>query len=263
MIPARKRWGQHFLASGATAERIVAAARLSPGDTVLEIGPGDGALTRPLLAAGARVLAIEIDPKRAESLSAELARQPGVTIVRGDALTKPFAAWLSEAGLPAPAALVANLPYNVATPILTRALEERQAISRAVATVQREVAERFVARPGSEAYGYLSVRSAAFAQGRILFDIPAGAFRPRPRVTSSVLELTPLAHPLPADVRERALRLASLGFRSRRKTLVNALASAAPREALEGALAAIGRNERSRAEELSFEDWVALSERVP
>jgi 16S rRNA (adenine1518-N6/adenine1519-N6)-dimethyltransferase len=260
VIPARKRWGQHFLASGATAERIVAAARLSPGDTVLEIGPGEGALTRRLAATRARILAIEIDPKRAESLSAELA---GVTIVRGDALAKPFAAWLSEAGLPAPAVLVANLPYNVATPILTRAVEEREAISRIVATIQREVAERFVARPGAEAYGYLSVRSAALAQGRILFDIPPGAFRPRPKVTSSVLELTPLPHPLPAEVRERALRLASLGFRSRRKTLANALASVARRESLERALDSIGKGARSRAEELSFEDYVALSERVP
>jgi 16S rRNA (adenine1518-N6/adenine1519-N6)-dimethyltransferase len=263
VIPARKRWGQHFLASGATAERIVAAARLSPGDTVLEIGPGDGALTRPLLAARARVLAVEIDPKRAESLSAELAGRPGIAIVRGDALEKTLASWLSEAGLPAPAVLVANLPYNLATPILTRALEEREAVSRIVATVQREVAERFVARPGSDAYGYLSVRAAAFAQGRILFDIPPGAFRPRPKVTSSVLELTPLPHPLPADVRERALRLASLGFRSRRKTLPNALAAVAQRSVLEGALSAIGKGARSRAEELSFEDYVALSERVP
>ena len=263
MIPARKRWGQHFLASGATAERIVAAAQLSPGDTVLEIGPGDGALTRPLMAAGARVLAIEIDPKRAESLSAELARRPGVTIVRGDALAKPLAAWLSEAGLPAPAVMVANLPYNVATPILTRALEERDAIDRIVATVQREVAERFVAPPASKAYGYLSVRSVALAQGRILFDIPPGAFRPRPKVTSSVLELSPLPHPLPVEVRGRALSLASLGFRSRRKTLVNALASVASRETLESALAAIGQSARSRAEELSFEEYVALSERVP
>ena len=263
MIPARKRWGQHFLASGATAERIAAAARLAPGDTVLEIGPGDGALTRPLLAARARVLAIEIDPRRAESLANALAGEPRITIVRGDALEKRLAAWLSEAGLPAPAVLVANLPYNVATPILTRALEEREAVSRIVATVQREVAERFVARPGAGAYGYLSVRAAAFAQGRILFDIPPAAFRPRPRVTSSVLELTPLPHPLPADVRERALRLASLGFRSRRKTLPNALAQVAPREVLAEALAAIGKDSRSRAEQLSFEDYVALSERVP
>jgi len=263
VIPARKRWGQHFLSSGATAERIVAAARLSPGESVLEIGPGDGALTRPIAAAGARLLAIEIDPLRTQSLATEFEGRRGVSILQGDALDKPFAEWLAEADVPAPAVLVANLPYNVATPILTRALEEPGAISRIVATIQREVAERFVARPGSEAYGYLSLRAAAVAQGRILFDIPPGAFRPKPRVTSSVLELAPLPHALPAEVRGRALRLASLGFRSRRKTLVNALASVAAREVLENALASIGKGGRSRAEELSFEDYVALSERLP
>ena len=259
MIPARKRWGQHFLASGATAERIVAAARLSPGDAVLEIGPGDGALTRPLVAGGVRLLAIEIDPKRQEALAGELAGTPGVVILRGDVLDKPFAEWLADANLPAPAVLVANLPYNVATPILSRALEEPGAISRIVATVQKEVAQRFVARPGSDAYGYLSVRTAAFSEGRILFDIPPGAFRPRPKVVSSVLELTPRPSGLAPALRQRALELASRGFRSRRKTLPNALSALAPREAWEQALAAIGRGPKVRAEELSFGDYVSLA----
>ena len=135
MIPARKRWGQHFLASAATADRIVAAARLAPSDTVLEVGPGEGALTRPLAARAARVLAIEIDPLRAQALSAALAEGGRVRIVRGDALDKPFWAWLAEAGFPAPAVMVASLPYNAATPILTRALAEPAAIARIVATV--------------------------------------------------------------------------------------------------------------------------------
>jgi 16S rRNA (adenine1518-N6/adenine1519-N6)-dimethyltransferase len=263
VIPARKRWGQHFLASAATADRIVAAARLAPSDTVLEVGPGEGALTRPLAAKAARVLAIEIDPLRAQALSAELAGGGRVRIVRGDALDKPFGAWLAEAGFPAPAVMVANLPYNAATPILTRALEEPAAIARIVATVQREVAQRFVARAGSEHYGYLSVRAAAFARGRILFDLPPGAFRPRPKVASSVLELTPLEAPLDPVRRGRALGLASLGFRARRKTLANALASAAPRETWEKALAEIGQDARVRAEELSLEDYLALADRVP
>jgi 16S rRNA (adenine1518-N6/adenine1519-N6)-dimethyltransferase len=263
VIPARKRWGQHFLASGATAERIVASARLSAGDSVLEIGPGDGALTRPLLARGVRLVAVEIDPKRSEKLAEELAGAPGVVILQGDALDKPFAAWLAEANLPGPAVLVANLPYNAATPILTRALEEPEAISRIVATIQREVAERFLARPGSDAYGYLSVRTAALARGRILFDIPPGAFRPRPKVVSSVLELTPLARALAPALLKRALLLASLGFRLRRKTLPNALTALAPRETWEQALAAIGKGPKVRAEELSFEDYASLAERVP
>ncbi|MGH9398796.1 MAG: 16S rRNA (adenine(1518)-N(6)/adenine(1519)-N(6))-dimethyltransferase RsmA [Thermoanaerobaculia bacterium] len=262
-IPARRRWGQHFLASGATAERIVGAARLCPADTVIEVGPGDGALTRPLAGRAGRLLAIEIDPLRAGALAAELGGNPRVSIERGDALDKTFRAWLAGAGLAGPAVMVANLPFNAATQILTRALEEPEAIARIVATVQKEVAQRFVARPGGEHYGYLSVRAAAFARGQILFDLPPGVFRPRPNVTSSVLELTPLPEPLDPVRRSRALALASLGFRQRRKTLCNALSSAAPREKWEKALAEIGQNARVRAEVLSLEDYLALAQLVP
>jgi 16S rRNA (adenine1518-N6/adenine1519-N6)-dimethyltransferase len=263
VIPVRKRWGQHFLAGGATAERIVVAARIGPGDTVVEVGPGDGALTRPLAARAGRLLAIEIDPLRADALARELAPDPRVRIERGDVLKKPFGAWLAGAGFVPPAVLVANLPYNAATPILTRALEEPGSIARVVATVQREVARRFVAKPGSEHYGFLSVRTAAFATGRVLFDLPPGAFRPRPKVISSVLELTPRTPPLDRERRRRALALASLAFRTRRKTLPNALSSAAPREAWEVALAEIGKDVRVRAEVLSLDDFLALADLVP
>ena len=158
--------------------------------------------------------------------------------------------------------LAANLPYNVATPILLAAIEEPAAIARAVATVQKEVAQRFAARAGSAAYGYLSVRAAAFADARVLFDIPPGAFRPRPKVVSSVLELVPRARPLDPELRDRAVALASLGFRARRKTLANALAPAGPRAAWEEALEELGKDRRVRAEELSLEDFLALA-RMP
>ena len=263
VIPVRKRWGQHFLASGATAERIVAAARIGPGDTVVEVGPGDGALTRPLAARAGRLLAIEIDPLRADALVREFSADPHVRIERGDALEKTFGAWLAGAGFDPPAVLVANLPYNAATPILTGALEEPDSIARVVATVQREVARRFVAKPGSEPYGFLSVRTAAFATGRVLFDLPPGVFRPRPKVMSSVLELTPRTEPLDAGRRTRALELASLAFRTRRKTVGNALSSAAPREVWEKALAEIGKDARVRAEVLSLDDFLALADLIP
>ena len=260
MIPARKRWGQHFLVHPATAERIADAARLEPEETVIEVGPGDGALTRPLLSRAARVLAIEIDPLRAQALAAELSEDAHVRIVTGDALAKPFSEWLSDAGWDGPAVLAANLPYNVATPILLRAIEEPGTIGRVVATVQKEVAARFAARPGSDAYGYLSVRAAAFAAARVLFDIPPGAFRPRPKVVSSVLELVPLAPGrLDPALRDRAVSLASLAFRARRKTLANALLPAGPRSAWEEILESIGRDRRVRAEELSLEDFLALA----
>jgi 16S rRNA (adenine1518-N6/adenine1519-N6)-dimethyltransferase len=260
-LPARRRWGQNFLASSETAERIVDAARIGPRDVVLEIGPGDGALTGPLAERAAAVAAVEIDPLRAEALAERFAEDPRVRILPGDVLSRPFRAWLEAAGVAGPAVLVANLPYNVATPILTAAVEAPDAIRRSVATVQREVARRFVAKPGDEGYGYLSVRAAAHATGRILFDLPPGAFRPRPKVFSSVLELTPHASPIDPDLLKRALRLASLGFQARRKTLANALASAGPRAAWERALAAIGRGPTTRAEELSLEDFLALAMR--
>lgn len=262
-LPARKRWGQHFLAHGATAQRIVQAARISPQETVIEVGPGDGALTRPLATRAGRLLAIEIDPLRAEALAEEFAGEERVRVIAGDALKKSFRAYLAQAGWEPPALLVANLPYNAATAILLSAIEAPDTISRAVATVQREVAGRFSARAGDPAYGYLSVRAAAFAQARILFDLPPGAFRPRPKVTSSVLELTPRKPPLEPDLARRALKLASLGFQSRRKTLANALAKAGNRAQWERALESLGRDPRVRAEELSLEDFLALAGMAP
>ena len=258
-LPARRRWGQNFLANPETAEKIVAAARVGSGDTVLEIGPGEGALTRPLAQTGARVVAVEIDPLRAQVLETEFAGRENVRILRGDVLARPFREWLVEGGASGAAVLVANLPYNVATPILTAALDAPETIRRSVATVQREVARRFVARPGEEGYGFLSVRAASRATGRVLFDLPPGAFRPRPKVTSSVLELVPLADPPDRELARRALCLASLGFNARRKTLPNALASAGLRAAWEEALAGIGRDPRVRAEELSLGDFLALA----
>jgi len=255
--PARRKWGQHFLARPETAERIADAARLEPDDSVLEIGPGDGALTRPLAQRAARVVAVEIDPLRARSLARELDGDR-VAVLQGDALSRPLREWLAEGGVAGDAVLVANLPYNAATPIVQAAIEE-PAIRRCVVTVQKEVARRLVARPGDDAYGYLSVRTAARAVGRILFDLPPGAFRPPPKVTSSVVALEPRPDPLDPGARDAALRLASLGFGVRRKTLANALTRIAPRARWEEALAALGFDARVRAERLSLEDFLALA----
>jgi 16S rRNA (adenine1518-N6/adenine1519-N6)-dimethyltransferase len=174
-------------------------------------------------------------------------------------MDRTFREWLAQGGHDGPAVLVANLPYYVATRILSAALEEPDTIRRAVATVQSEVARRFLAGPGEEEYGYLSVRTAARASGRILFDLPPAAFRPRPKVRSSVLELTPRPPIAEEAILQRALRLASLGFQARRKTLANALASAGTRQSWEEALASLGKTARARAEELSLSDFVALA----
>lgn len=263
MIPARKRWGQHFLVRPETARRIVEASRVGSGDTAFEVGPGEGALTRPLVESAGRVLAVEIDPLRFEALERDFAGAPSFRLLRGDVLDRSFAAWLAVAGWAPPAILVSNLPYNAATPILLRAVEEEGTFSRAIATVQKEVAHRFSATPGGEGYGYLSVRTAAFARARILFDLPAGAFRPPPRVTSSVVELVPRSARLEPQARERALALASLAFRSRRKTAANAISTGgAVRSSVERALEDLGIDPRARAGELSLEDYVALADRI-
>lgn len=260
MIPARKRWGQHFLVRAETARRIVEASGVGPGDTAFEVGPGEGALTRPLAERSGRVLAVEIDPLRTEALAPAL--PANVRLLCGDVLNRSFAEWLAAVGWSPPAVLVANLPFNAATPILVRAIEEEGTFSRAIATVQKEVARRFSAAPGSEAYGYLSVRAAAFARGRVLFDLPPGAFRPSPRVTSSVLELVPLTGPVDRAGRDRALALASLAFRFRRKTVANALSSAVDRVRVTRALEDLGRSPMARAEELSLADYMALAARI-
>ena len=236
---------------------------MSGEDLVLEIGPGDGALTRPLARRAGRVVAVEIDPLRAERLRKELGDAGHVAILTGDVMQRTFREWLEAGGAPgatSSAVMVANLPYNAATRILTAAVEDPATIRRAVATVQAEVADRFLAKPGDEAYGYLSIRTAAHATGRRLFDLPPAAFRPRPKVHSTVMELTPrpLAVADPESLK-LALRLASLGFHARRKTLANALSSAGPRAQWERLLEAIGKTPRARAEELSLEDFVALA----
>ena len=262
MIPARKRWGQHFLIRPETARRIVEASGVGPGDTAFEVGPGEGALTRPLAERAGRLLAVEIDPLRAESLERELAGAANVRLLRGDILEKSFAAWLADAGWKPPAIFVANLPYNVATHVLSRAIEEPGTFTRILATVQKEVARRFAASAGSDDYGYLSVRTAAYAHARIRFDLPPGAFRPPPKVTSSVIELVPREASLDPAARDRALRFASLAFRFRRKTLVNALSSAADRSQVARALEELGRGSRARAEELSLADYLELAARL-
>jgi 16S rRNA (adenine1518-N6/adenine1519-N6)-dimethyltransferase len=262
VIPARKRWGQHFLIRPETARRIADASRVGPSDTVFEVGPGEGALTRPLAERAGRVLAVEIDPIRADLLERELAPAGNVRLLRGDVLENTFAGWLAEAGFSPPAILVSNLPYNVATPILMRAIEEESTFSRVVATIQKEVARRFSAAPGSSEYGYLSVRAAAFARASVLFDLPPGAFRPPPRVTSSVIELVPRGPGLDPATRDRALGLASIAFRFRRKTLANALSSVAGRAEVGSALEELGRGSKARAEELSLADYVALADRL-
>ncbi|HLG06338.1 MAG TPA: 16S rRNA (adenine(1518)-N(6)/adenine(1519)-N(6))-dimethyltransferase RsmA [Gemmatimonadales bacterium] len=215
MVRARKRLGQHFLHHRRILERIAEALAAPAGARVLEIGPGQGGLTRVLAERGARVTAIEKDPGLAAMVEETL---PGVLVVRGDALELE---WRSVAGAAPgePLFVAGNIPYNITSPLLARALQPPRP-ERIVFLVQEEVADRLAAPAGVSAYGALSVGVQAVAQVEKLFRVPAGAFHPRPRVDSAVVRITPRAQPLVADSRADSFRRMVVGiFGYRRKQL--------------------------------------------
>ncbi|HWB41044.1 MAG TPA: 16S rRNA (adenine(1518)-N(6)/adenine(1519)-N(6))-dimethyltransferase RsmA [Gemmatimonadales bacterium] len=215
MPRAKRRLGQHFLSDRRILQRIADALGATPGDTVLEVGPGPGGLTEALAAAAGRVVAIEKD---AELVPALRARVPGVTVVVADALE---ADWRAIAG---PDYLVAgNIPYNITSPLIDKALEPPRP-RRIVFLVQKEVADRVGAEPGTGAYGALSVGVQAVARAERLFTVPAGAFQPKPKVDSAVLRLTPLGEPVVTDDEVEPFRRLVVGlFGFRRKQILRGL----------------------------------------
>lgn len=214
---ARKRLGQHFLTDPRILARIADALDIGPRDTVVEIGAGRGALTEQLVGRARRVVAIELDGALAEILRRRYEGDARVEVVGRDVMQVELGA---AAG--GPFLLVGNLPYHITTPILFHALERPRAL-RAVYLVQREVAERVVAAPGSDAYGALSVNVQALARAEMLFRVQAGAFTPPPSVDSAVLRITPVATPaIEADEEEpfRALVVGAFGFRRKQMARV-------------------------------------------
>lgn len=215
----RKRFGQHFLHHKAILARIADALGPVQGELVLEIGPGQGALTEALVDRGARVVAIEKDRDLVPLVRERL---PGVIVVEGDALEIDWRA-AAGVGLADSLLVTGNIPYNITTPLLDRALTPPRP-TRIVFLVQKEVAERIVAPPGSKTYGALSVGVQAVARIEKLFAVPAGAFHPPPKVDSAVIRITPLEVPLVADAdvpRFRRLVVGLFGFR--RKQLLRGL----------------------------------------
>jgi len=253
-LDARKRFGQHFLLDLNLTRRIARAAQPIDEGTVIEIGPGPGGLTRALLLEGAaNVVAIEVDPRALGALAELQAASGGrLQVIEADALT------IDPASLgPAPRRIVANLPYNISTPLLVRWLQQADAIADMVLMFQKEVVDRLVAVPRTKDYGRLSVLAQHVCEIRRLFDIPASAFVPPPKVTSSVARLTPR----PAS--QRLVDLAPLekvtaaAFGQRRKMLRGSLGSlfADPVPVLQG----LGLSPTARAEELSVADFVRLA----
>lgn len=245
-----KGHGQHFLVSSAVVDAIVAAASSCRG--VLEIGPGPGVLTGPLSEAVERVIAVELDSTMPRLL-AESA--PRAEVFRQDALKADLHAILAE--LPAPRAVVSNLPYYITGPLLGRIADARAGLDVAVLMMQREVADRILAKPGMRERGSLSVALQSQFEISRVANVPAGAFLPPPKVDSAVLRLVPRSDGLD----DEALKVVRLGFAQPRKTLVNNLVAGlrVPREVAVERVEAIGLLETVRPAELTEAQWAKLS----
>jgi 16S rRNA (adenine1518-N6/adenine1519-N6)-dimethyltransferase len=259
--------GQNFVADPNTVRRIARLAEVGAGDRVVEVGPGLGSLTLALVETGAEVTAVELDRHLLPALRS-VVEPHGVRVVQGDAMRLDWHELLGDAGARAgrarrpgfapearPWALVANLPYNVATPLVLDLLAGVPAIDRMLVMVQREVGERLAASPGAKAYGIPSVKVAYWAEAKVVGRVPPTVFVPQPRVDSVLVRIHRLpAPPVDAD-RERLFRLVEAGFGQRRKMLRRSLAELVGPSGFERA----GIRPDARAEELTLADWARLA----
>ena len=255
LAPSRAR-GQHFVVDANTVRRIARLSGVGPGDRVVEVGAGLGSLSLALAERGASVLAIEIDRGLVPVLR-EVVEPVGVEVVEADALHVEWDGLLGEG----PWTLVANLPYNVATPLIADLLDRVPAITRMVVMVQREVGERLAAGPGGDAYGAVSVKVSYWATARVVGRVPPSVFMPVPKVDSVLVDIR--RRPEPAvgpDVDPHWLfSLVAAGFGQRRKMLRRSLTGLVPPEAF----VAAGVRPEARAEELGVEDWGRLARCSP
>lgn len=255
--PANKRLGQNFLIDPNIVRKIVAAAELTPGDTVLEIGPGRGILTDALSHAAHRIIAVEVDAELCRLLEARRIEWQNVELVCADALIHPFET------VPAGAVVVANLPYYISTPLLFKLLAHRPRFPRLVLMLQNEVADRLVAGPGDADYGILSVMAQYAAEIRKAFKVSGNCFRPRPEVGSAVVLLRPRQSLLAPAEEARFAAVVKGAFAHRRKTLVNSLRDEGYQPAVVSeALAAMKVTPAVRAEMLTLEQFMELARRL-
>lgn len=255
---AKKSLGQNFLADETYVRKIVSAAALGKSDTVIEIGPGRGALTKQLIERAGRVIAIELDPDLARLLANEFGKHNNFDIIEADILNLDISDLAGSRKLK----IVANLPYYISTAVLQHLIEQRLSISDMVLMFQREVVNRIVAQPGNSDRGYLTVLVEAFLNVEKLFDVPPTAFRPAPKVWSSVVRIAPRGDD--RSIAERGSefeRLVSAGFRQKRKTILNNLKAASAELKIEdptGVIALAGIDPTRRAESLTLEEWKRL-----
>jgi 16S rRNA (adenine1518-N6/adenine1519-N6)-dimethyltransferase len=253
MPKPQKKWGQNFLRNRGAVERIVAAVEPRDDEILLEIGPGEGVLTEKLIALGRPTIAIEIDPELAARMRSRFGDR--LTVLNEDAV---------DSELPQqPYRAVGNLPYNAGTPILRRVIADPN-FRRAVFMLQKEVAERLVAKPRGEQYGYLTLYTRIFASARILMTLEPKSFHPAPKVRSAVVVLDP-APPAYSCDRQRLLGLISASFRMRRKKLANNLIGwlNLTRDEVNQALSTAALPDGVRAEEMSLVEFDALCRALP
>ena len=244
-----KKLGQNFLIRHSVVADIADAAGLEPGSPVLEIGPGIGTLTQALAETGAAVTAVELDTRLLPVLDKTLEHYPNVHIVHGDIMKIDIEETMGHR----PFTVCANLPYYITTPIIMKLLEQKLPIERIVVMVQKEVAERMTARPGSKIYGALSVSVQYYTEPEILFEIPPRAFMPAPEVTSAVVAMDVRKQP-PVTVLEAA-------FSQRRKTFSNTLKGAGvSKDDIQQILAASGIDGSRRGETFSLDEFAAVSD---
>lgn len=261
----RKQFAQHWLKSDKALNQIIRAAELTKSDRVLEIGPGTGILTRRLLPLAQSVVAVEIDRDLCQLLTKQLGKVDNFLLLQGDFLTLDLAAHLvSFPAFQKPNKVVANIPYNITGPILEKLLgtiakPAAEPFDLIVLLVQKEVAERLYAQPGSKAFGALSVRVQYLAECELICPVPAGYFYPPPKVDSAVVRLRPRNF-VPGAIEPRRFEtLVKLGFAAKRKMLRNNLKGIVDRDRLTQLLEQLEVNPQVRAEDLSVAQWVALS----
>ncbi|TYZ24170.1 16S rRNA (adenine(1518)-N(6)/adenine(1519)-N(6))-dimethyltransferase RsmA [Selenomonas ruminis] len=253
-----KKLGQNFLIDASIVQGIVDAAEIQLGERVLEIGPGIGTLTQGLAEAGAEVTAVELDKKLPAVLAETLKAYDNVTIVPGDILKVNIPEIMGEG----PFKVAANLPYYITTPILMALLERHLPITRMVTMVQKEVAERMIAKPGSRTYGALSVAVQYYTEPEIVLDVPPRSFIPAPEVDSVVIACKVRETPA-VDVMDEKMffRVVKAAFGQRRKTLSNALKGGGfPKEQVRDAMEAAGIEMTRRGETLSLEEFAKLAD---
>ncbi len=252
-ISPKRSLGQNFVVEPNTVRRIAELAEIETGDQVLEIGPGLGSLTLALADQGADVTALEIDDKLVEVLK-EVTVGKQVNILHEDAMKFDFKTHTSSGRWK----LVANLPYNISVPLICNVLDTSPSITEMLVMVQSEVADRLVARPGTKAYGFPSVKVSFHAEASLVSRVPPSVFLPRPRVDSAIVRIKRKPHPDATVDVEALFSLVRMGFTHRRKTLRRSLGGMVKEEEFQKS----SINSTARAEELNIDEWVRLAKEV-